>query len=249
MPRVLILGGTGDARRLAGALEGSYDVVSSLAGRVRAPLLPVGSVRIGGFGGVSGLITYLRSEGIDAVVDATHPFASQMTSHAWAACSAVGVPLVVLQRPAWVEVPGDQWVRVPALADAAAVLPSLGRRVFLTSGAQGLDAFVGCGSLWFLVRCVDPPAAVLPPHSSVLLARGPFTFEDELALLREHAIDVVVTKDSGGSATYPKLAAARSLGLPVVMVTRPALPSGVATVPTPRDAVEWLATILIGTRN
>ena len=241
MPRVLILGGTRDARQLAALLAGSYDVVSSLAGRVREPLLPVGAVRIGGFGGVSGLVSYLRSARITAVVDATHPFAAQMTSHAVLACSSLGIPLVVLQRPEWVEGPGDQWLRVPTLGDAAAVLPSIGRRVFLTSGAQGVGAFSGCGSLWFLVRCVDPPAAVLPPQSEVLLARGPFTYEDELALLRSHRIDVVVTKDSGGSATYPKLAAARSLGLPVVMVSRPALPEGAVTVATPRAAALWVA--------
>ncbi|MFG1920953.1 cobalt-precorrin-6A reductase [Cryptosporangium sp. NPDC048952] len=235
MPRVLILGGTGDARRLAGLLVNSYDVVSSLAGRVRSPLLPPGDVRIGGFGGVAGLAAYL--DGFDAVVDATHPFASQMSSHAAAACSVAGVPLVVLQRPGWEAVPGDHWVRVPTVADVVPVLSW--RRVFLTTGARGLDAFAECDQ-WFLIRVVDPPSAVLPPHSSVLLARGPFTYEDEVALLRSHRIDVIVTKDSGGHATYPKLAAARSLGLPVVMVDRPPLPVGVATVGSPGAAEGWL---------
>ncbi|GAA3391209.1 cobalt-precorrin-6A reductase [Cryptosporangium minutisporangium] len=243
MTGVLILGGTGDARRLASLLAGSYRVVSSLAGRVREPLLPPGLVRVGGFGGVGGLVTYLRESEISAVVDATHPFAAQMTRHAVEACELSGVPLVVLQRPGWESVPGDRWVRVPTLADAAAALPSLGQRVFLTTGAQGLGAFAGCRSSWFLIRTVDPPSGEVPPHSEVLLARGPFTFEDELALLREHRIDVVVTKDSGGSATYPKLAAARAQGLPVVLVTRPPLPP-VATVPTPEAAHRWLASAL-----
>ncbi|SHM89289.1 cobalt-precorrin-6A reductase [Cryptosporangium aurantiacum] len=241
MTGVLILGGTGDARRLASALAGSCRVVSSLAGRVREPLLPPGEVRIGGFGGVAGLVSYLRSEEFDAVVDATHPFAAQMTLHAVAACSRLGVPLLVLQRPGWVSVPGDHWVRVPTLADAAEVLPSLGHRVLLTTGRQGVGVFAGSDQ-WFLIRTVDPPSAVLPPHSEVLLARGPFTRADEVALLRSRHIDVVVTKDSGGSATYPKLEAARELGLPVLMVNRPPLPAGVDTVATPEQAMGWLAT-------
>ncbi|TQS45661.1 cobalt-precorrin-6A reductase [Cryptosporangium phraense] len=245
MPRVLILGGTGDARELAGLLVGRYSVVSSLAGRVREPSRPAGEVRVGGFGGVPGLVSYLRSAGIDAVVDATHPFAAEMTSHAVTACAAAGVPLVVLRRPGWVEGPGDRWLRVPSYADAAAALPSLGTRVLLTIGRQELAPFAGCAG-WFLVRSVDPPSVPLPAHSEVLLSRGPFTREGELALLREHRIEVVVTKDSGGSATYPKLAAARELGLPVVMIDRPAPPPDVTTVLTPTDAAQWLASLRWG---
>ncbi|EXG79770.1 cobalt-precorrin-6A reductase [Cryptosporangium arvum] len=236
MSRVLILGGTGDARRLASLLIGGHDVVSSLAGRVRSPLLPPGEVRIGGFGGVDGLAAYLP--GFDAVIDATHPFAARMTAHAVEACARVGVPLAVLRRPGWDEEPGDRWVRVPSVADAAEAL-SPGQRVFLTTGVRGLDAFAG-GDQWFLIRCVDPPSVPLPPRSSVLLARGPFAYADELALLREHSIDVVVTKDSGGRATYPKLEAARTLGLPVVMITRPVLPPSASTVGTPEAAARWL---------
>ncbi|GAA0257159.1 cobalt-precorrin-6A reductase [Cryptosporangium japonicum] len=236
MSRVLILGGTGDARRLASSLVGAHDVVSSLAGRVRSPLLPPGEVRIGGFGGVAGLAAYLP--GFDAVIDATHPFAARMTAHAVEACARVGVPLAVLRRRGWDEVPGDRWVRVGSLADAAEVLPP-GQRVFLTTGVRGLDVFAGCDQ-WFLIRCVDPPSVPLPPRSSVLLARGPFAYADELALLREHAIDVVVTKDSGGSATYPKLEAARTLGLPVLMITRPPVPPSASVVTTPEAAAAWL---------
>ncbi|MFI5958720.1 cobalt-precorrin-6A reductase [Cryptosporangium sp. NPDC051539] len=243
MPRVLILGGTGDARVLAALVAGRYDVVSSLAGRVRSPLLPVGEVRIGGFGGVPGLVSYLRSSGVSAVVDATHPFAAGMTSHAVQACALARVPLLVLRRPGWVEGPGDRWVRVPTHTAAAAALPSLGSRVLLTIGRQELAAFAACVSPWFLVRSVDPPSAELPPHSQVLLSRGPYTLDGELALLREHRIDVVVTKDSGGEATYPKLAAARALHLPVLMISRPPVPA-VRSAPTPAEAAEWLASVL-----
>jgi len=241
---VLVLGGTGDARRLASLLVRSFDVVSSLAGRVREPLLPPGRVRVGGFGGVPGLVSYLRAEGIAAVVDATHPFASGMTANAALACAEVGIPLIVVQRPGWEAAPGDHWVRVPSLIDAARVLPQYGRRVFLTTGAQGLDAFAECGDQWFLIRTVDEPTGRLPPHSEVLLARGPFTLADERALLREWRIDVVVTKDSGGAATYPKLEAARERGLPVLMVTRPELPPGLLTVPTADGAHRWLVAAL-----
>lgn len=236
MSRVLILGGTGDARRLATLLVGAHDVVSSLAGRVRSPLLPPGEVRIGGFGGVDGLVAYLP--GFDAVIDATHPFAARMTANAVEACERAGVPLAVLRRPGWDEVPGDRWLRVPSPAAAAEALPP-GRRVFLTTGVRDLDAFAACDQ-WFLIRCVDPPSVPLPPRSSVLLARGPFHYADELALLRGHAIDVVVTKDSGGSATYPKLAAARTLGLPVLVITRPPTPPSAYLVGTPEAAADWL---------
>ncbi len=184
-------------------------VVSSLAGRVRDPALPAGEVRIGGFGGVDGLAAWLRDHDVAAVVDATHPFASTMTAHAVDACAATGVPLVVLRRPGWPAEPG--WVWADSLAAAAALLPSLGKRVFLTTGRTSLAAFAEL-DLEFLVRCVDPPSGPMPRRARVLLDRGPFTVDGERALMREHGVDVLVTKDSGGPLTSAKLAAARDGG-------------------------------------
>jgi len=234
--RTLVLGGTADARALAGLLAGRMEVVSSLAGRVRAPVLPPGEVRIGGFGGVDGLVAYLRAERIDHVVDATHPFAAGMTANAAAACARTGTPLTILHRPGWTERPGDRWHRVPTLALAADALPGLGSRAFLTTGRQGLASFAHL-DLWFLVRSVDPPEPPVPQRMQSILERGPFTVDDEVALLRRHAVDVLVTKDSGGSHTAAKLAAARGIGIPVVMVDRPPLPPGVPVVATPAEVV------------
>ena len=232
---VLILGGTAEARALATALvDAGVPVVSSLAGRVRDPALPAGEVRIGGFGGVDGLVTWLRGHGVAAVVDATHPFASTMTAHAVEACAATGVPLVVLRRPGWP--PEPDWVWADSLAAAAAVLPSLGTRVFLTTGRTSLTAFAEI-DLEFLVRCVDPPSGPMPRRARVLLDRGPFTVEGERALMRECGIDVLVTKDSGGPLTSAKLAAARAEGVQVLVVRRPPLPAGVDSVDTVEAAV------------
>ncbi|MFR9804543.1 cobalt-precorrin-6A reductase [Pseudonocardia sp. RS010] len=237
--RLLILGGTSDARALAELLTLTNDralsVVSSLAGRVRSPRLPPGEVRVGGFGGIAGLVAYLRDEGITRVVDATHPFAAGMTANAAAACARTGVPLTILRRPGWTAQPGDRWHRVASLAEAADILPRLGARVFLTTGRQDLAAFADL-DLWFLVRSVDPPDPPVPRRMRSILARGPFTVDGETALLREHAVDVLVTKDSGGMDTAAKLTAARPLGVPVVMIDRPALPPGVPVVETPEQA-------------
>lgn len=239
--RVLVLGGTSQARELAGRLAGDdgFDVVSSLAGRVGEPRLPPGRVRTGGFGGAAGLAAYLVAERIDAVVDATHPFAELITRNAVRAAAGTGVPLLVLRRPGWTQGPDDRWYWAEDLPGAAAALPGLGRRVFLTTGKGGLAAFAGL-DLFFLVRTVDPPRAPLPRRHRLLPARGPFTAEGERALLREHRIDVLVTKDSGGSATAPKLTAAREAGLPVVVVRRPDPPRGVPLAPDPATALTWL---------
>jgi len=237
--KVLVLGGTTEGRLLATALAGlpSFTVVSSLAGRVRAPLVLPGLVRVGGFGGVPGLVDFLRSSGISTVVDATHPFASSISAHAVSACSLAGVPLLVLRRPAWTPAAEDRWIPVESLAAAAAALASFAR-VFLTTGRQGLGSFASCSS-WFLVRTVDPPAGSRPARMELLLDRGPFTLPGELALLRRWAIDVVVTKNSGGFA--PKLEAARSLGLPVIMVDRPPVAGFAPVVSTVDEALAWLA--------
>jgi len=235
---VLILGGTAEARALARALVAAgVPVVSSLAGRVRDPALPVGEVRIGGFGGASGLAAWVRAHQITAVVDATHPFASTMTAHAVDACAAARVPLVVLRRPGWPPEPG--WVWADSVPHSAALLPSLGKRAFLTTGRTSLAAFADL-DLEFLVRCVDPPSGALPRRIRVLLSRGPFTVDGERALLREHAVDVLVTKDSGGSLTSAKLAAARAEGVQVLVVRRPPLPAGVDAVTTVEAALARL---------
>jgi precorrin-6A/cobalt-precorrin-6A reductase len=235
----LVLGGTAEARALAAALvDAGVPVVSSLAGRVRDPALPVGEVRVGGFGGVDGLAAWLTDHAVTAVVDATHPFAATMTAHAVAACAATGVPLVVLRRPGWTPQPG--WIWADSLAAAAALLPSLAGRVFLTTGRTSLATFAAL-DLEFLVRCVERPAGPLPRRARVLLDRGPFTVAGERALLREHRIDVLVTKDSGGPMTSAKLTAAREEGVRTVVVRRPPLPPGVAAVETVEAALDRLS--------
>ena len=238
---VLLLGGTAEARRLAAAAatRPGIALTSSLAGAVAVPLLPEGDVRIGGFGGVAGLTGWLRDHGTDAVIDATHPFATRMTAAAVAATAALHLPLLALRRPGWTAGPGDRWHRVPDMPAAAALAPRLGDRVFLAIGSGGVAAFADAPG-WFLLRAVDPPAPPLPARHRFVRARGPFTADAEHALLREHRIDVVVCRDSGGDLTAAKLVAARELGLPVVMVDRPPAPDGVQIVATVEEAVDWL---------
>lgn len=236
---ILVLGGTGEARELAAALHGAgVAVVSSLAGRVANPRLPAGEVRLGGFGGPEGLARWLRERRVAAVVDATHPFAQRISESAARACPAAAVPLLRLERSGWSERPGDRWTRVADLGAAAALVPSLGRRVLLTTGRQGLAAFAPVAGAWFLVRCVDPPDPPLPPRRELLLDRGPYTLSGELSLIDRHGIDLVVTKDSGGRATEAKLDAARALGLPVIVVERPPRPPA-ETVGMVAEALSW----------
>jgi precorrin-6A/cobalt-precorrin-6A reductase len=236
---ILILGGTGEARALAAALDAAgIAVISSLAGRVSNPRLPRGDVRIGGFGGPDALARWLREQRVAAVVDATHPFAQRISASAAAACPAAEAPLLRLERPGFSERPGDRWHRVAGLAAAAALVPSLGTRALLTTGRQGLAAFARVDAAWFLVRCVDPPSPPLPARHELLLDRGPYTREGELALIERHAIDLVVTKDSGGAMTAAKLDAARARGLPVIVVERPPRP-GVRAVGTVSEALAW----------
>jgi precorrin-6A/cobalt-precorrin-6A reductase len=255
---VLILGGTTEARRLAellapgpagpaGPLPG-LRVTNSLAGRVSAPRTPPGEVRVGGFGGAEGLAAWLREHGVDLLVDATHPFAGTITSHAARAAATARVPLLVLRRPGWRRGEGDVWHEAGSLTEAAALLPSLGRRIFLTTGRMGLAAFADLADPWFLVRSVDAPEAPCPPRMEVLLDRGPFTLDGERELLRRHRIDVLVTKDSGGAATAPKLTAAREAGLPVVVVRRPPVPAGVPVVAAPEQAARWVREAEAGRR-
>ena len=239
-PRVLILGGTGEARDLAAVLtRDGVPVISSLAGRVAAPRLPEGEVRVGGFGGPEALARWLGEQGIAAVVDATHPFAERISRSAAAAAAEARVPLVRLERPGWRERPGDDWHWVDGTAAAAAAIPGRGRRVFLTTGRQGLAAFAGVPGAWFLVRCIDPPDPPLPRACELLLERGPYTLAGELELIDRHRIDLLVTKDSGGALTSAKLDAARARGVPVIVVRRPARPAA-PTVADVASALAWL---------
>jgi precorrin-6A/cobalt-precorrin-6A reductase len=235
---ILVLGGTAEARELAAELDDSaIPVVTSLAGRVANPRLPRGAVRVGGFGGPAALADWLGEHGVGAVVDATHPFAERISASAARACPAAGVPLLRLERPGWTERAGDRWHRVADLAAAAALVPQLGRRVLLTTGRQGLGAFATADA-WFLIRCVDPPDPPLPAQHELLLDRGPYTLAGELALIDRHALDLVVTKDSGGELTEAKLDAARERGLPVIVVDRPRRPA-TPTVATVAEALAW----------
>jgi len=241
--RLLILGGTGDAAELAARASqiAEIEVVSSLAGRTQQPFTPkTGTVRIGGFGGAAGLATFLIDRPIDLLIDATHPFAAQISANAAVAAAECNVPYLMLVRPAWEAVEGDRWIEVASHSEAAKALLGQSQRVFLTIGRQELAAFAGLDAIWFLMRAIDPPALNTPvPKGKLLLARGPFTLEDERKLLLEYQMDTIVSKNSGGGATYAKIAAARELGIPVVMVQRPPIPD-VEQVADVEGAIAWL---------
>jgi precorrin-6A/cobalt-precorrin-6A reductase len=236
--RILLLGGTSEARALAAQLHPDVEVISSLAGRVPDPALPVGQVRIGGFGGAGGLRDWLRETRVDAVVDATHPFAATITATAATVCRELGVPHLVLTRPAWA--PGDAIVVSSDRQAAKVVADNRFSRIFLTTGRTGTAVFKDADA-WFLIRAVTAPDTKdLPRHHHVLLSRGPYRYDDELELLRAHRIEALVTKNSGGSMTRAKLDAAAALGVAVVMVDRPPLPSGIVTVATTDEAAAWV---------
>lgn len=213
--------------------------MSSLAGRVPDPALPVGPVRIGGFGGVDGLRRWLHAERIDAVVDATHPFAATITAHAAEVCTQLRLPHLVLARPAWD--PGAATVVASDVEAAEAIARQRYSRVFLTTGRSGVAAFADSDA-WFLIRAVTAPdGALLPRRHQLVLSRGPYRYDDEIALLGEHRIDALVTKNSGGDMTRAKLDAAAALDISVVMVARPPLPAGVTAVGTVGEAADWVA--------
>lgn len=236
--RVLVLGGTTEGAALCAALAASgVDAVCSLAGRTAAPAaLPV-PVRVGGFGGPPGLADALRAGGFTHLVDATHPFAARMKPNAVQGAVLAGVPMLALERPAWVKVEGDTWVEVPDMAGAVAALPAEPACVFLAIGRQEVGAFAGLPHR-FVLRVVDAGPSPLP-GAEVVVARGPFTVEGDLALMRDYAVQVVVAKNAGGEGARAKLEAARMLGLPVVMVARPAVPER-ATVGSVEGVMRWL---------
>jgi precorrin-6A/cobalt-precorrin-6A reductase len=241
--RVLVLGGTSEAMALAEVLaaRSEIDAVLSLAGRTSAPRLPPIPHRIGGFGGVDGLVDYLRNETIDVLVDATHPFARHMTANAAEAAKRCGVPRIVFTRPPWVPAHEDHWTFVADTEAAVAALSEGPRRVFLTVGRLSLPAFRAAPQHFYLVRSIDAPDPdERPPNMALVLARGPFDTAAEQALMREYDIDILVTKNSGGTATDAKLQAARDLGLPVILIDRPPLPDG-AVVYTVEDVLAFIA--------
>jgi precorrin-6A/cobalt-precorrin-6A reductase len=237
---ILILGGTAEARVLAAELAGAgRDVLTCLAGRVREPAMPAGRVRVGGFGGAQGLAAFLRTSGIWAMVDATHPFAARIGASAATAAALVGVPLLRLERPGWTDHPRSaDWTWVPDAA-AARTAAQAHSRPFLTTGRQSLPEFLAWADRSVLVRVVDPPDLTLPERWTVFTARGPYDYAAERRLMAEFAVDVLLTKDSGGSHTVAKLDAAGDLGIPVVIIARPVRPSGLATAATVAAALAW----------
>jgi len=239
---ILLLGGSSEASLLARELSGRGDVAAtlSLAGRTKNPAALPLPTRIGGFGGVEGLIAYLKAEDVGAVIDATHPFAAQMKRHAFEACAATNTPLCAFTRAPWIAGEGDDWIEVDDAAAAARALGDEPKRVFLTTGRLQAGAFAGPSPHHFVLRSIDAPEPDhLPASLDLVLARGPFSIADEIALMRDKRIDIVVSKNAGGEATRAKIDAARELGLPVVMIRRPKTPERPVFVRV-EDALGWI---------
>jgi precorrin-6A/cobalt-precorrin-6A reductase len=226
--RLLILGGAMEASILARRIGGREDLhpVLSFAGRTqKIPPQPIPH-RVGGFGGAEGLKTYLAENEVQAVIDATHPFAARISENAEIACQALGIPLAIFTRPAWAKHEGDRWTGVADMEEAVRTLGNQSRRVFLTVGGLQLAAFAAAPWHHYVVRTIEPPDAIAAlPSSRLILARGPFGVEDEIAVMRDERIDILVTKNSGGAATEAKIAAARALGIIMIVVERPPLPA------------------------
>jgi precorrin-6A/cobalt-precorrin-6A reductase len=240
MMRALILGGIADASLLAAeiALAG-IAAVYSYGGRTRAPADQPLPTRIGGFGGASGLADYIRREGITHVIDATHPFAAGMSRNAVEACAETGTPLIALERAPWARMAGDTWIEVGDVGSAVAALPGASANVFLAIGRQHIAPFAGRPQHAYTLRFVDPPGANLPFAADVIVSRGPFTLDDELAMMRTRGIAWIVARNSGGDGARAKIDAARVLGLPVIMISRPKLPERLR-VESVTEVMQWL---------
>jgi precorrin-6A/cobalt-precorrin-6A reductase len=244
--RVLILGGTTEASELTRRLAADrrFDATVSLAGRTAQPKAQPVATRIGGFGGPDGLVAWLKENATEAVIDATHPYADQISANAVTACEQLAIPLVTVVRPAWEPQPGDSWLSAATAEAAADALGPNPRRVLLTLGRLELDAFAGSPHHHYIARTIDPPGDIaLPPDMKLLSGRGPFDIQAETTLLTQEKVDVLVSKNSGGTATYAKIEAARHLGIPVVMIARPNKLRGHA-VENAEAAVVWLEQIL-----
>ena len=239
--RALILGGTSDANRLAeAAARLRLDAIYSYAGRTQAPVAQSLPTRIGGFGGADGLADYIRTERITHIVDATHPFAAEMSRNAVAACAMTGTALIALERAPWQRSPGDNWIEVEDVAAAAAALPEQRARVFLAIGRQHLAPFAARPQHAYTLRFADAPDAALPlPDASVIVSRGPFALAGDLDLMRSRGIEWIVARNAGGTGAFAKIEAARQLGLPVVMIARPVLPERQGTESID-DVLAWL---------
>jgi precorrin-6A/cobalt-precorrin-6A reductase len=241
MTRALILGGTADANLLAETIaRAGIDAVYSYGGRTRAPAGQRLPTRIGGFGGPNGLADYLRHERITHVVDATHPFAAEMSRNAVAACAQTGTPLLALERAPWLKAPGDHWIEVADIMSAVAALPECRARVFLAIGRQHIAPFAERTQHAYTLRFVDPPEGALPlSGADIIVSRGPFTLDGELTMMRERGIEWIVARNSGGAGARAKIDAARTLGLPVVMIARPLLPER-TRVERVAEVMDWL---------
>ena len=240
--RVLILGGTTEASALAKLLAGDprFEATLSFAGRTGAPSPQPIATRIGGFGGADGLARYIEEQAIEAVIDATHPYAPRISANAVVTCARTGVPLASFVRPAWKPEAGDKWERVPTAVAGALAIGKAPRRVFLALGRQELHFFAAFAQHHYIARLIDQPQGARPHNLVLLQQRGPFDRDAELRLLKERKIEVIVSRNSGGSATYPKIEAARVLGLPVIMIGRPVKPAG-HIMRSAEDALAWLA--------
>jgi len=240
MTRALILGGTSDASQLAAEIaRAGFDAVYSYGGRTRAPAEQPLPTRIGGFGGASGLADYMRREGITHVIDATHPFAAEMSRNAVAACAETGTRLIALERTPWAKTPGDNWIEVGDVNAAVTALPELPAKVFLAIGRQHIAPFATKSQHAYTLRFVDPPEAPLPFAADVIVSRGPFTLDGELEMLRTRGVMWIVARNSGGDGARAKIDAARTLGLPVIMIARPELPER-QRVESVAEIMQWL---------
>jgi precorrin-6A/cobalt-precorrin-6A reductase len=243
--QLLILGGTGDASILAtrAASITNLNIILSLAGRTETARNSNShntsiQTRIGGFGGIEGLTNYIQQNSIDLIIDATHPFAAQISYHGTEAARICGIPYLILDRPQWEKEIGDNWIEVETIAEAAKILPNVAKRVFLTIGRQELAAFAHLQDIWFLMRSIDPPQPPIP-RGEIILDQAPFALEKERKLLLKYKIEAIVSKNSGGDATYPKVFTARELGIPIIMIKRPSLPQ-TDRASTVEEALTWL---------